>query len=341
MPTRMEKLPADRTVHVHIENVSTYHKHVQVTPEWYEEAARRHPETARRIRTTIGWDYRTFDEEMRTAEVLVFMGLDFDPMNFRQRAPELRWIQMTSAGVEHIMPFDWLPRSVVMTNNSGVHSEKHGEFALTAILMLNHNLPTLIANQREARWHTVFGSPLRGKTLAIIGVGHIGGSAARHAKTLGMTVLGVRRSGAGHRYVDEMYKPAEIGKVLPRADFVLMTLPLTGETRTLIGRRELESMKPGAGFVNLGRGATVDYDALRDLLEKGRIAGAVLDAFEEEPLPASSPLWRTKNLILSPHCSSSDVNRYVPDTLDLTFENLERYLSGRPLLNRIDKRLGY
>src|SRR5208282_1020240 len=170
----------------------------------------------------------------------------------------------------------------------------------------------MVTNQHQSHWHTVFGSPLRGKTLAVIGVGHIGGTAAKHAKHFGMTVLGVRRSGRGQRYVDEMYKPSELEKVLPRADFVLVTLPHTRETKRLIGQRELELMKPTAGFVNLGRGATVDYEALREMLERERIRGAVLDAFEEEPLPASSPLWQTKNLIVSPHCSSSDVTRYIP-----------------------------
>src|SRR5258708_32058861 len=126
----------DGMLHMHIENVSTYHKHAQVTPEWYEAAARRHPDLARRMRTTIGWDYHTFDAEMRTADILVFMGLDFVPGDFARRAPRLRWIQMTSAGVEHIAPFDRLPEHVIVTNNSDVHAERHGEAALTAVLLL-------------------------------------------------------------------------------------------------------------------------------------------------------------------------------------------------------------
>jgi phosphoglycerate dehydrogenase-like enzyme len=341
MSQRTTPRHAGQPIHVHIENVSTYHKHVQITPRWFQEAAERHPETARRVRATISWDYKNFDEQMKTAEVLVFMGIDFKPGDFARRAPNLKWIQMTSAGVEHIMPFDWLPAHVILTNNSGVHAEQHGEFALTAILMLNHNVPAMVSNQRESRWHTIFGSPLRGKTLAVVGVGHIGGHAARLAKQLGMTVLGVRRSGKVHRYVDEMFKPDALGSVLPRADFVLVTLPHTGETGRMIGRGAFERMKPGAGFANLGRGATVDYDVMREFLDSGRLSGAVLDAYEEEPLSASSPLWQTRNLILSPHCSSSDVDKYVPQTLDLTFENLERYMAGRPLLNRINRKLGY
>ena len=331
----------DSMIHMHIENVTIYHPHVQVKPEWYQEAALRHPQLAHRLRTTISWDYATFDDEMKTADVLVFMGLGLSTDNFAARAPKLRWIQMTSAGVEHIMPFDWLPGHVVVTNNRGVQAEKQGEFAFTAILMLNHAVPDMVTNQRSSRWKEVFGTPVRGKTVAVIGVGKIGTAVARHAKRMGMTVLGVRRSGRRRRYVDEMFRPGELHKVLPRADFVVAVLPHTAETRNLIGRDELALMKPGAGLVNVGRGATLDHVALAVMLESGRLRGAVLDAHDPEPLPASSPLWNTRNLIISPHCTSSDVDRYIPMTLDLTFENLERLLENRPLRNRVNKRLGY
>jgi glyoxylate/hydroxypyruvate reductase len=138
-----------------------------------------------------------------------------------------------------------------------------------------------------------------------------------------------------------MYTPRDLRRVLGQADFVLVTLPLTAETRKIIDRRALGWMRPGAGLVNIGRGATVDYVALAEALKSGRLSGAVLDAYEEEPLPSSSFLWNTPNLIMSPHCSSSDVEQYIPMTLDIAFENLRRYMAGRPLLNRIDKRLGY
>ena len=330
-----------RRVRVHIENVSTYHRHVQITEADYASAAKRHRAIARRVDVSIGWDYKDFDRHMKDAEVLVFMGLDFDSAGFAARAPMLQWIQMTSAGVEHIMPFDWLPSRVVMTNNSGVHAEKHGEFGITAVLMLNNNVPVMATNQRDARWHTVFGTSIRGKTLAVIGVGDIGGMVARHAKRLGMRVLGVRRSGAKHPQVDAMFRPSQLSKVLPQADFVLVTLPGTVETRQLLDAKALDLLKPGAGFVNLGRGITVDYEALAAKLERGELSGAVLDAHDPEPLPASSPLWRTRNLIVSPHCTSSDVLQYTPLTLDQTFQNLERFMGGRPLLRRIDRTLGY
>lgn len=255
--------------------------------------------------------------------------------------PSLRWIQMTSAGIEHIMPFDWLPPDVVMTNNSGVHAEKDGEFGITAVLMLNNNVQVMTTNQPRARWHTVFGTSIRGKTVAIVGVGDIGGMVARHAKRLGMKVLGVRRNGGRHLHVDAMFRPAQLDRVLPQADFLMVTLPGTAETRQLIDARALDLLKPGAGVVNLGRGITMDYAALAAKLERGELSGAVLDAHDPEPLPASSPLWHTKNLIVSPHCTSSDVKQYTPLTLDQTFENLARFMDGKPLLRRVDRDLGY
>lgn len=328
-------------IHVHIENVSTYTAHTQVQARHLADAARRHPEIADRIRTTVSWDYEKFDRHMRSAEILVFMGLDLGTKGFAARTPKLEWIQLTCAGVDHITPFDWLPDRVAVANNSGVHGEKLGEFALTGVLMLNQFIPAIVTHQRKAEWHRMFGTVIAGKTLAVIGVGSIGGAAAAKAKGLGMHVIGIRRDGKPHRAVDEMYKPRDLRRVLGQADFVLVALPFTPETRHLIDKRAIGWMRKGAGIVNVGRGATIDYRAMADALISGHLSGAVLDAYEEEPLPSSSFLWNTPNLILSPHCSSSDVERYIPLTLDIAYRNLGRYISGKPLLNQIDRSLGY
>ena len=334
------KKPGSR-VRVHIENISTYHKHVQISEADFDHAAKRHRDVARRVDVSIGWDFADFDKNMQDADVLVFMGLDFKPEGFARRAPKLRWIQLTSAGVEHIMPFDWLPPQVALTNNSGVHAEKHGEFGITSVLMLNNNVPVMTTNQRQSRWHTVFGTGIRGKTLAIVGVGNIGGEVARHAKRLGMRVIGVRRGAGKHPHVDKMYGPEQLAKVMPQGDFLLAALPGTRETKNLVSAKMLDLLKPGAGVVNLGRAATMDYEALAAKLESGALAGAVLDAHDPEPLPPSSPLWGTRNLILSPHCTSSDAATYVPLSLEQTFENLARFMDGKPLLRRVDLDLGY
>lgn len=327
-------------IRLHIENwYPRLHALFSVTPKRYAEARRRHPELARRLRATIGVNFESFEANIHAAELLICPTLPTEDL--ARRAPRLRWIHCTGAGIDRLLPLDWLPPGVSLTNNSGVHEEKAGEFAITAVLMLNNGIPRMVTNQRDAAWRQVFTTPIGGKTLAILGVGRMGGAAARHAKRFGMRVIGLRRSGRPHRYVDEMFAPGRLDHVLTQADFLLTTLPLTSATRGLIGRRELDKLKRGAGVVNFGRAGVMDYRALAAKLRRGELGGAVLDVFEPEPLPASSPLWGTPNLIISPHCSSDDLEQYIPLTLDLFFRNFGRYLAGRPLLNRVSRRLEY
>ena len=155
-----------------------------------------------------------------------------------------------------------------------------------------------------------------------------------------MQVIGIRRAGKSHRAVHEMYRPADLPRLLPRADFVLVTAPHTSATHRMVGRAELDLLKPGAGLVNYSRAQLVDYEALRRKLER-REMSAVLDVFDPEPLAESSPLWGTPNLIITPHSSSDDAAQYTPRTLDLVLRNMARFLAGRPLLNRVSRRLEY
>src|SRR5262249_23123324 len=151
---------------------------------------------------------------------------------------------------------------------------------------ISNRIPSMFTAQREGRWHRIFTTPIKGKTLLIIGVGAMGGTAAARAQRLGMHVLGIRRSGRPHRHVDEMGTPAGLERLLPGADIVLVTVPLTRETRQLIGKRELDLMRPEAGLINMGRARVVDYDALAAKLTRGELSGAILDVFDPEPLPA-------------------------------------------------------
>lgn len=310
-----------------------------ITRERYDDVARRHGEIARWVEPIIDWDLEHFNRSMASAEVLVTW--DLPTKGLAARAPRLKWIHIIGAGVEHLMPMDWLPPGVVLTNNKGVHAKKGGEYGLMAMLMLNAAMPAMMRNQQRHQYAQIFASPLAGKTVAIIGVGNIGGAFAGHAKALGMTVLGVSRHGRDRPNVDRMYRTDEIDAVLPRADFLFVSTPLTAETRNLIDRRRLGLMRRAAGLINVGRGAVVDYAALTDMLRDGRLRGAVLDVFDPEPLPADSPLWDTPNLVITPHVSSDDGESYVPSTLELVFENLGNYLAGRPLRNRVDPALGY
>jgi phosphoglycerate dehydrogenase-like enzyme len=214
------------------------------------------------------------------------------------------------------------------------------EYLIMAILALNNGLPAMVTNQRDNRWRQIFNSAIGGKTLLVYGVGHVGGDTAAVAKCFGLKVLGVRRTGTPHPDVDEMYRPETLQALLPRADFVLVTAPHTPSTDHVIGRREFGLMKQGAGFVNYSRAELVDYQALREALEAGRIS-AVVDVFGEEPLPSSSPLWQTPNLIITPHSSSNDPVHHARRSLDLLFDNLGRFLEGRELMNIVDPNRHY
>ncbi|HLJ18654.1 MAG TPA: D-2-hydroxyacid dehydrogenase [Stellaceae bacterium] len=310
----------------------------EATPRRVADALDRHPGLKRKLEITIGYDGDIIEREIATADAI--FAWNFDRRNLDRRAPRLRWVHAHGAGVSHLMPLDWLPRGAVLTNSRGVHGPKADEYTAMAILMLNNNLPRTVTNQRRAKWEQPFNTGIAGKTLLVIGVGHVGGGAARWAKRFGLHVLGIRRTGKRHPDVDEMHGPRALRKLLPRADFVLVAAPLTGETRHMIGARELDLMKPGAGLVNYSRANLVDYKALAKRLKAGKLS-AILDVFDPEPLPRTSPLWKLPNLIITPHCSSDDREQYTPRTLDLVFANMERFIAGKPLLNRVDPRLQY
>jgi glyoxylate/hydroxypyruvate reductase len=325
-------------VHLHVENARDLGLVFQATPKRVREALARHPGLAGKVKVTIGYDGDIYARAMRTADVL--FGWRFDREDLARKAPHLRWVHAHGAGINHLLPLDWLPPGAVLTNSRGVHGEKAEEYTLMAILMLNNRMPRIMNNQSRARWEQPFNSSVAGKTLLVVGVGHIGGGAAKWAKRFGMTVIGIRRTGRPHRHVDAMHRPAALPKLLPRADFVLIATPHTKDTHQLIGRRELNLMKPGAGLINYSRAQLVDYDALAPKLRNGELS-AVLDVFDPEPLPRSSPLWKLPNLIITPHCSSDDTERYTPKTLDLICRNLERLMAGKSLLNRVSPRYQY
>jgi phosphoglycerate dehydrogenase-like enzyme len=256
-------------------------------------------------------------------------------------APKLRWIHIIGAGIEPLFPFDWLPRDVSLTNNSGVHVEKLRESGAMMLLMLNARFAAIASNQRKATWKQIFTPMIRGRSVLVIGVGDMGGAVADAARSLGMNVLGVRLSGAPHQSVDRMYRFEELDNVLPLADFVVLATPLTPQTTRLLEERRLGLLKPGAALINIGRGGSIDHRALAAALQSGALSGAILDVFDPEPLPADSPLWATDNLLIIPHVTSDDEDLYLPKTFDLVFDNARRLAAGEPLLNRVDTARGY
>ena len=326
-------------VHLHIKNNRAGEEVFLMTPERVAAALERRPDVAMRVHVTIDWDTDNFAPSMGRACGLLTWDLPTDGL--AALAPNLKWIHIIGAGIEHLQPLHWLPRGVTLVNNRGVHAAKAGEYGLMAILMLNNHMPALYDAQRAGRYDPRFATPAAGKTLAVIGVGEMGGAVARRASRFGLHVIGVRRSGRRARGVHEMFRPLDLDRVLARADFVLVTTPLTPETDNLLDRRRLDLMKPTAGLINMSRAAVVDYQALAAKLRDGSLAGAVLDVFDPEPLQPGSPYWNTPNLIATPHVSSDDVESYAPLTLDLFFDNAARHLEGRPLRNRVRPRLGY
>ncbi len=310
-----------------------------MTPERFAAAGARHPDTAERIDPVFVTDDAGLEAALGTAEAL--LGFRFATADLARRAPNLRWIQLTGAGAEHLAPFDWLSRGLVLTTASGVHAAKAGEFVTMALLMLNARVPAMATNQRGHAWRQIFTPPISGRRALVVGLGAMGGTAARAAKRLGLEVVGVRRSTKPARGIDRVVGPDGLDAELPGADFVVLALPVTAATRGLMDRRRIGLMKPGAGLLNVGRAALLDHGALLDALASGALSGAVLDVFDAEPLPANSPLWDAPNLTVVPHCSSDDANSYADRVLDLTFENAGRLLAGRPLRNRLSPRSEY
>jgi phosphoglycerate dehydrogenase-like enzyme len=310
-----------------------------ITMQRYREAAEACPELAAQVDACVDWDTDHWAESMRDAEILLTW--DLPTANLAAVAPRLKWIHCIGAGVEHLCPMDWVPAGVTITNNKGAHADKAGEYALMAVLMLHNKMPAIVCNQRRAAWESLFSTPIAGKTVGLIGVGSIGGGAATQLAKMPVHVIGVSRHGRPHADVDEMHAMDALDAVLPRMDYVFVSLPATPETVGLFDRERLQLLKPGAGIVNVGRGATFDYDALAELLAEGRLSGAIIDVFDQEPLPADSPLWTAPNFIVTPHVSADDGDSYVPITLQLFFDNLRRYLAGDALRNVVRPELGY
>ena len=305
----------------------------------YREVAKRFPDVARQLKPSFCASDEERDIALTTAEV--FVAWRFPKDDLAQRAPHLKWIQLTGAGVEHLMPLDWLPPGIVLTNASGVHGPKVEESAMLTLLALHASLPAMMSDQRAHDWHQRHSSLIAGKTVVVVGTGGLGGAAIAGARRLGLTVIAVNRSGTPHRGAARTVKVGKMKSVLPKADFLFLTAPSTHESRGMIGRAELAALKPGAGIANYGRGSLIEEPALTEALRSGHISGAFLDVFAKEPLPADSPIWDTPNLFVSPHVLGDDSAHYMPRNFDLFLRNARRYLAGRPLLNRVDPALGY
>lgn len=254
--------------------------------------------------------------------------------------PNLRWLQAMTAGVEMWIGRPDLPPGLALTAARGVHRVSMPENILAALFHLTKPIAAAAIDQLEARWTRRVSVPLAGKTLGILGLGTIGTELARKAAALELRVIGTRRSGEPVPGVERTFKPERTDEVLAAADFVLLLLPSTPATRDFINAERLRKMKPGAYLLNFGRGdAVVDADLIA-AVKSGTIAGAVLDVFRQEPLPANHPFWTTPGISVWPHVGGLHPER---DALvaELVVENVRRFLDGAQMLQRADHAAGY
>jgi phosphoglycerate dehydrogenase-like enzyme len=256
--------------------------------------------------------------------------------------PSLRWIHSRFVGVDSYLFPELVKSDVVLTNAKGVYSASLGEFVLAAILYFAKDIPRLQRNQAAGAWAPFEMEMIAGRTGGIVGYGDIGGAVAERAHPLGMRIVATKRHipSEPDPLIERYYRSAELHAMLAVCDYVVVAAPLTAETRHMIGDAEFAVMKPTAVLINVGRGPVVDTDALMRALNNGRIKGAGLDVVDPEPLPARHPLYGMENVLLSPHCADR-IAGWKEDSMRFFLEQYARFTKGEPLLNVVDKRLGY
>lgn len=260
------------------------------------------------------------------AEILVGKAQTVTPALFAA-AKKLRWIQALTSGTDPVEALP-LPPHMTVTSMRGIHGPQMSELAIMLMLSLLRDFPRMLANQKEARWQRWPQRLLSGRRALIVGVGQISEGLAQRLGALGLEVEGISDSRREAPGFAALHTRAELPKAASRADFVIVVVPYSPETHDLIGETVLRAMKPDAYLVNIARGRIVNEQALRKALEEKWIAGAALDVFEQEPLPAEDPLWKTPNLIITPHIGGMS-DRYAEQALPVVKRNLEAYLGGK------------
>jgi phosphoglycerate dehydrogenase-like enzyme len=296
------------------------------------------------LRVLVTKDSQEIERHLDEIEIVVGH-LPAEQIGLALRGKNLRWIQQWGAGADWLMHQpEAVQQDFVLTNASGVHAVPISEHILALLLAFARRLPNAVRAQVERRWKgpgEAGVSELAGKTLLLVGTGAIGARAARLAAAFDVHVFGIRRKpDETLEGVEAMFAPERLLELLPRADFIVLTVPLTAETSGMIGRRELRAMKPSAIIINIGRGGTIQEEALIEALQERRIAGAGLDVFETEPLPADSPLWGMENVVITAHYAGTTPH-YHERAMSIFLDNLRRYVAGEPLRNVVDKELGY
>jgi phosphoglycerate dehydrogenase-like enzyme len=289
------------------------------------------------LEIAAGFDAAVLDRHLPDADALLAFHV---PLEVLPRARRLRWIQLTSAGAEQLLPARAALAGVVVTNTRGIHADLMADYALGVVVMLQWDFPRIVRDQAERRWEPRYVLPLAGRTLAVVGAGAIGGEIVRRGAAFGMRVIAVKRTPGAVEGAASVVTADALPEVLGEADFVVLVVPVTAATRRMIGERELRRMRPTACLINIARASVVDEPALARALREGWIAGAALDVFDEEPLPPTSPLWALPNVILTPHVAGEPAD-YAERVAGVFVDNVTRHRRGEPLRNVVDFERGY
>jgi phosphoglycerate dehydrogenase-like enzyme len=285
----------------------------------------------------------TLAEQAKDAEIILHWSGSRDLLRSAFLAsPRVRWVHSRAAGLDSILFPELVQSPIPLTNGTGVFSQSLGEFALTAILYFAKDLRRMLRNQDAGRWEQFDVEEIAGQTVGIVGYGDIGRAVASRVHAMGMRVLALKRNApASHdQRVVRFYKPNELTNLLAQCHYVVVSAPLTPETRHMISDAAFAAMKPSAVLINIGRGPVVDQAALLRALSEGKIKGAGLDVFEQEPIPPGDPIYKFENVLISPHCADHTKD-WLNQAMRFFIQQYERFRSGQPLENIVEKRLGY
>lgn len=311
---------------------------IVINHPWAESFERLLGERFPQVRAIKAPDSALLERYIGEADALVAFRF---PVEMFDQAKKLRWFQSTGAGVDSMFPIRDKAAHLLVTNARGIHGDLITDYVMAGATMLHWDMRGLLREQAERKWNFRPMTPLADKTLGVIGLGSIGATIARRAKSAGMTVVGSKRDiSVPVEGVDRLFDSDALKEVLPLCDFVVLAVPATPETVGLIGKAEIACMRREAFLINIARGSVVVEAELIDALRKGTIAGAMLDVFEQEPLPQDSPLWVMPNVIATPHVSGTPTG-YIERMFPILAENIERFLNGQALKNVVDLRRGY
>jgi len=256
------------------------------------------------------------------------------------RMKNLRWVHFLSAGVDRVWDWGLDQKDYVMSKSTGVHSETISDHVLAMALYFARELARFEKQKREKKWKRHSLQEMEGKTMGILGLGHIGRACARKARAFNMEVIAMASRAREDEEIDRVLGPEGLDEILKQSDYLVIALPLTSETKKLIGGRELDLLGENSVVINIGRGEIIDEEALIEVLKEGRIKGAGMDVFEEEPLSEDSPLWDLENVLITPHVAGT-TPVYMERVMEIFLKNLEAYEKGEKLPTGVDLKKGY